>query len=185
MSRVKCQVPFSTGKREKAKKKTSKQLYVISSKRWSIQTDYPMGMPVMKGGSSQICVLVWTRKTKTMWKEKRKEGYSPDIKLPTNFQELLNGNFGDMCSFLYALHPVISSKKWNILTDYPMGMPVMKGGSSHINEIPTSPLQVFANKSSSSKSLKIRFPEDTPTSLEIQLTPILMMLPQWIFLKKI
>ena len=60
MSRVKCQVPFSTGKREKAKKKTSKHLYVISSKRWNIQTDYPMGMPVMKGGSSQICVLVWT-----------------------------------------------------------------------------------------------------------------------------
>ena len=61
---------------------------------------------------------------------KRKEGYSPDIKLLTDFQELLNGNFGDMCSFLYALHPVISSKRWNILTDYPMGMPVMKGGSS-------------------------------------------------------
>jgi len=40
-----------------------------------------------------------------MWKEKRKEGYSPDITLPTDFQELLNGNFGDMCSFLYALHP--------------------------------------------------------------------------------
>ena len=79
---------------------------------------------------------------------------------------------------------VISSKKWNIQTDYPMGMPVMKGGSSQINEIPTSPLQVFANKSSSSKSLKIRFPEDTPTSLEIQLIPILLMLPQWIFLKK-
>ena len=97
--------------------------------------------------------------------EKRKEGYSPDIKFPTDFQEVLNGNFGDMCSFLYALHPVISSKRWNIQTDYPMGMPVMKGGSSQINEIPTFPLQVFANKSSSSKSLKIRFPEDTPTSL--------------------
>ena len=38
--------------------------------------------------------------------EKRKEGYRPDIKLPTDFQELLNGNFGDMCSLLYALHPV-------------------------------------------------------------------------------
>ena len=161
---------------------SSKHLYVISSKRWNIQTDYPMGMPVMKGGSSQICVLVWTdwntRKTKTIWKEKRKEGYSPDIKLPTDFQELLNGNFGGMCSFLYALHPVISSKRWNILTDYSKGMPVMKGGSSQINDIPTSPLQVFANKSSSSKSLKIRLPEDTPTSLEIQLIPILLMLPQ-------
>ena len=38
--------------------------------------------------------------------EKRKEGYCPDIKLPTDFQELLNGNFGDMCSFLYALYRV-------------------------------------------------------------------------------
>ena len=83
-----------------------KHLYVISSKKWNIQTDYPMGMPVMKGSSSQTRILVWTRKTKIMRKEKRKEGYSPDIKLPTDFQELLNGNFGDMCSFLYALHPV-------------------------------------------------------------------------------
>ena len=106
MSRVKCQVPFSTGKREKAKKKTSRHLYLISSKRWNIQTDYPMGMPVMKGSSLQTRELVCTRKTKTMWQEKRKEGYSPDIKLPTDFQELLNGNFGDLCSFLYALHPV-------------------------------------------------------------------------------
>ena len=32
--------------------------------------------------------------------------YTTYIKLPTDFQELLNGNFGDMCSFLYALHPV-------------------------------------------------------------------------------
>ena len=37
---------------------------------------------------------------------KRKEGYSPDIKLPTDFQELLNGNLGDMYSFLYVLHAV-------------------------------------------------------------------------------
>ena len=48
--------------------------------------------------------------------EKRKEGYSPDIKLPTDFQELLNGNFGDVCSFLYAIHPVnINKETLNIL----------------------------------------------------------------------
>ena len=48
--------------------------------------------------------------------EKRKEGYSPDIKLPTDFQELLNGNFGDVCSFLYAIHPVnINKETMNIL----------------------------------------------------------------------
>ena len=50
--------------------------------------------------------------------------YTTDLKLPTDFQELVNGNFGDMY--------VISSKRWNIQTDYPMGMPVMKGGSSQI-----------------------------------------------------
>ena len=61
---------------------------------------------------------------------------SADIKLPTDFQELLNGNFGNMFFLICAPSSkhlyVISSKKWNIQTDYPMGMPVMKGGSSQI-----------------------------------------------------
>ena len=39
-----------------------------------------------------------------------------NIKLPTDFQELLKGNFGDMCSFLYALYPVnINKETMNIL----------------------------------------------------------------------
>jgi len=60
--------------------------------------------------------LKYTEDENTVEWEKRKEGYSPDIKLPTDLQELLNGNFGDMCSFLYALHPVnINKETMNII----------------------------------------------------------------------
>ena len=37
--------------------------------------------------------------------------YTTDIKLPTDFQKLLNGNFGDMCSFLCTLHPENMNKE--------------------------------------------------------------------------
>ena len=48
--------------------------------------------------------------------EKRKEGYNPDTILPTDFQELLKGSSGDLCSFLYALHPVnIKKETMNII----------------------------------------------------------------------
>ena len=40
----------------------------------------------------------------TEW-EKRKECYTTDLQLPKSFQELLNGKFEDICSFLFALHP--------------------------------------------------------------------------------
>ena len=54
---------------------------------------------------------------KIQWNEKkRKEGYNPDTILPTDFQELLKGNSGDLCSFLYALHPVnINKETMNII----------------------------------------------------------------------
>ena len=55
--------------------------------------------------------LKYTEDKSTVEWEKRKEGYSPDIILPTDFQELLKGNFGDMCSFLYALHLVNINKE--------------------------------------------------------------------------
>ena len=39
------------------------------------------------------------------WEDKRKECYTTDMQLPLNFQELLTGNYGDLCSFFFALHP--------------------------------------------------------------------------------
>ena len=72
----------------------------------------------MFGGASCVGLngLKYTEDESTVEWEKRKEGYSPDIKLPTDFQELLKGNFGDMCSFLYALHAVnINKETMNIL----------------------------------------------------------------------
>ena len=67
----------------------------------------------MVEGSSCIGLngLKYTEDENTVEWEKRKEGYNHDTKLPTDFQELLKGNFGDLCSFLYALHPVTINKE--------------------------------------------------------------------------
>ena len=37
--------------------------------------------------------------------DKRKLEYTPASPLPLDFQELLNGDFGNKCAFLYAMHP--------------------------------------------------------------------------------
>ena len=60
--------------------------------------------------------LKYTEDESTVEWEKRKEGYTPDLKLPSTFQELCNNKFEDMCSFLYALHPVnVNKETINIL----------------------------------------------------------------------
>ena len=69
-------------------------------------------------GSSYIGLngLKYTEDEITVEWEKRKEGYTPDLKLPSTFQELCNNKFEDMCSFLYALHPVnVNKETINIL----------------------------------------------------------------------
>ena len=49
--------------------------------------------------------LKYTEDEGTIEWEKRKECYITDLQLPKSFQELLNGKFEDICSFLFALHP--------------------------------------------------------------------------------
>ena len=58
--------------------------------------------------SSPLVSLIGLRYTEdenTIEWEKRKECYITDLQLPKSFQELLNGKFEDICSFLFALHP--------------------------------------------------------------------------------
>ena len=49
--------------------------------------------------------LKYTEDESTIEWDKRKECYTTDMQLPLNFQELLTGNYGDLCSFCFALHP--------------------------------------------------------------------------------
>ena len=49
--------------------------------------------------------LKYTEDERTIEWDKRKECYTTDMQLPLNFQELLTGNYGDLCSFFFALHP--------------------------------------------------------------------------------
>jgi hypothetical protein len=55
--------------------------------------------------------LKYTDDENTVSWEKRKEKYVSDTKIPNTFQELLTGNFGDRCSFLFALHPENTNKE--------------------------------------------------------------------------
>ena len=49
--------------------------------------------------------LKYTEDESTIDWEKRKECYIADMQLPLNFQELLTGNYEDLCSHFFALHP--------------------------------------------------------------------------------
>ena len=49
--------------------------------------------------------LKYTEDESTVDWEKRRESYITDMKLALNFQELLMGNYGDLCSHFFALHP--------------------------------------------------------------------------------
>ena len=146
MSRVKCPVPISTGKREEAKENSAMEVesdlilpiytdadimtddislfnvdFMSRFEKFKVdevstdeaEDDICFNAQDMFEGASCVGLnrLKYTEDKSTVEWEKRKEGYSPDIKLLTDFQELLKGNFGDMCSFLYALHPVNINKE--------------------------------------------------------------------------
>ena len=49
--------------------------------------------------------LRYTEDDNTNEWEKRKLEYTPAFSVPIEFQELLDGDFANKCSFLYALHP--------------------------------------------------------------------------------
>ena len=49
--------------------------------------------------------LRFTEDESTIEWENRKMEYSPDGQLPKDFQELLKSDYGNTCSFLFALHP--------------------------------------------------------------------------------
>ena len=42
---------------------------------------------------------------------KRIEQYDANLAMPQTFEELVNGNFGDMCLFLFCLDPINIDKE--------------------------------------------------------------------------